>query len=164
MLFRSKVILLAGLRGDYSSIYKFFVTPRMHLKYNPTSWFNIRGSIGMGYRTPHVLAENNFLLASSRKIIIADNLDQEKAWNTGINLSFYIPIAGKDLTLNAEWYYTDFKNQVVVDMDSNPHEVSFYNLKGKSYSHNMQVEATYPFFRGFTLTAAYRYTDRKSVV
>ncbi|MGL6180410.1 MAG: TonB-dependent receptor domain-containing protein [Tannerellaceae bacterium] len=157
-----KVILLAGLRGDYSSVYDFFVTPRMHLKYNPTSWFNIRGSIGMGYRTPHVLAENNFLLASSRKIIIADNLDQEKAWNTGVNLSFYIPIAGKDLTLNAEWYYTDFMNQVVVDMDSNPHEVSFYNLKGKSYSHNMQVEATYPFFRGFTLTAAYRYTDAKT--
>lgn len=43
-----------------------------------------------------------------------------------------------------------------------PHAVSFYNLDGRSYSNSFQVEATYPFFRGFTLTAAYRYTDAKT--
>jgi len=47
-------------------------------------------------------------------------------------------------------------------MDSDAHAVSFYNLDGKSYSNSFQVEATYPFFRGFTLTAAYRYTDAKT--
>ncbi len=159
-----KFIMLAGIRADYSSIYDFFVTPRIHLKYNPFDWFHVRASAGKGFRTANVLAENNFLLASSRKIMIADNLDQEEAWNTGLNLSFYIPIAGKDLTINAEWYYTNFNKQVVIDMDSNPHEVSFYNLDGKSYSNSFQVEATYqfPFLRGLTLTGAYRYTDAKT--
>lgn len=157
-----KFILLAGVRADYSNLYDFFVTPRLHVKYNPFEWFHIRGSVGKGYRTPNVLAENNFLLASSRRIDIADNLDQEDAWNTGLNLSFYIPIAGKDLTLNGEWYYTNFLKQVVVDVDSNPHAVSFYNLDGKSYSNSFQIEATYPFFRGFTVTAAYRITDAKT--
>lgn len=37
--------------------------------------------------------------------------------------------------------------QVVVDMDSNPHEVAFYNLDGRSYSHVFQVEASYPFLK-----------------
>lgn len=157
-----KFILLAGVRADYSNLYDFFVTPRLHVKYNPFEWFHIRGSVGKGYRTPNVLAENNFLLASSRRIDIANNLDQEDAWNTGLNLSFYIPIAGKDLTLNGEWYYTNFLKQVVVDVDSNPHAVSFYNLDGKSYSNSFQIEATYPFFRGFTVTAAYRITDAKT--
>lgn len=157
-----KFILLAGLRADYSSLYDFFVTPRLHIKYNPFDWFHVRASAGKGFRTANVLAENNFLLSSSRKMNIAADLDQEEAWNTGVNLSFYIPLFGKELTLNGEWYYTDFLKQVVVDMDSDPHAVGFYNLGGRSYSNSFQVEATYPFFRGFTLTAAYRYTDAKT--
>lgn len=157
-----KLILLGGIRTDYSSLYDFFVTPRVHIKYNPFDWFHVRVSAGKGFRTANILAENNFLLSSSRKMNIADNLDQEEAWNTGVNLAFYIPLFGKELTLNGEWYYTNFLKQVVVDMDSDPHAVSFYNLDGKSYSNSFQVEATYPFFRGFTLTAAYRYTDAKT--
>ena len=157
-----KLIVLGGIRADYSSLYDFFVTPRVHIKYNPFDWFHVRVSAGKGFRTANILAENNFLLSSSRKMNIADNLDQEEAWNTGVNLAFYIPLFGKELTLNGEWYYTNFLKQVVVDMDSDPHAVSFYNLDGKSYSNSFQVEATYPFFRGFTLTAAYRYTDVKT--
>ena len=159
-----KFIALAGIRADYSSIYDFFVTPRIHLKYNPFDWFHIRASAGKGFRTANILAENNYLLSSSRKMNIADQLDQEEAWNTGLNFSFYIPIGGKDLTINAEWYHTDFQKQVVVDVDSDPHAVNFYNLNGKSYSDSYQIEATYPFpfLRGFTLTAAYRYTNSKT--
>jgi outer membrane receptor for ferrienterochelin and colicin len=159
-----KLILLAGVRADHSSIYDFFVTPRMHLKYNPVEWLHVRASAGKGYRTANVLTENNFLLSSSRNILIDDNLNQEEAWNTGLNFSFYIPVAGKDLVINTEWYHTDFNKQVVVDMDSDPHAVRFYNLTGKSYSNSYQVEATYqfPFLRGFTLTGAYRYTDAKT--
>ena len=56
-----------GLRGDYSNEHGFFVTPRAHLKYNPNEYVNFRLSAGKGYRTNHVLAENNYLLSSSRK-------------------------------------------------------------------------------------------------
>ncbi|NDW11466.1 TonB-dependent receptor [Bacteroides sp. 214] len=157
-----KFVALAGIRADHSSLYDFFVTPRIHLKYNPVEWLHLRASAGKGYRTANILAENNFLLSSSRKLEIAANLDQEEAWNTGLNASFYIPLFGKELNLNAEWYYTDFNKQVVVDVDSDPHAARFYNLDGKSYSNSYQVELTYPFFRGFTLTAAYRYTDAKT--
>lgn len=157
-----KWTLMAGLRGDYSSEYGFFVTPRAHIKYNMNEYVNLRASAGKGYRTPHVLAENNYMLASSRSINIAGNLNQEEAWNIGASASFYLPIAGKTLNVNTEYYYTGFVKQVVADMDTNPHAVSFYNLDGKSYAKNFQIEASYPFFRGFTLTAAYRITDVKS--
>lgn len=157
-----KWTFMAGLRGDYSSQYGFFVTPRAHIKYNMNEYVNLRASAGKGYRAPHVLAENNFLLASSRSVNIADNLDQEEAWNYGASASFYLPIAGKTLNINTEYYYTDFTKQVVTDMDSDPHAVSFYNLNGESYAKNFQIEASYPFFKGFTLTAAYRMTDVKT--
>jgi outer membrane receptor protein involved in Fe transport len=157
-----KLILMGGVRVDHSDIYGTFVTPRAHIKVNPADWVNLRFSVGKGYRTNHVLAENNYLLASSRTVNIDNNLKQEEAWNYGASTSFYIPILGKTLNINAEYYYTDFQNQLVVDLDTDPHAVHFSNLDGKSYSHTLQVEATYPFFRGFTLTAAYRYTDVKT--
>lgn len=158
-----QLILLGGIRADYSSQYGFFVTPRFHVKFTPTDQIHIRGSIGKGFRTAHVLAENNYLLASSRRINIADDLDQEEAWNTGFNATLYIPISDNQLTISGEWYYTRFLQQVVVDVDSDPHAISFYNLDdGKSYSQSAQIELSYPFFDGFTLTAAYRYTRSKS--
>ena len=157
-----KLTVMAGLRGDYSNLYNFFVTPRAHVKYAPNEYVNFRVSAGKGYRTNHVLAENNFLMASSRRVVIADNLDQEEAWNYGASVSTYLPVFGKTLNVNAEFYYTDFLKQVVVDMDSDPHQIAFTNLDGRSYSKVFQVEASYPFFKGFTLTTAFRMTDAKT--
>ena len=157
-----KFIALAGVRVDYSTLHKTFVTPRLHLKYMPFEWLNMRASAGKGYRTVFVMPENSFYLASSRKIEIADNLKQEAAWNYGTSVSFHIPIKGEELTISGEWYRTDFDNQVVTDVDSDPHAVKFYNLKGKSYANSFQVEATYPLFKGFTILGAYRWTDAKT--
>lgn len=157
-----KLVVMGGLRGDYSSLYHFFVTPRMHVKYNPNEIVNFRLSAGKGYRSTHPLAENNYLLASARKVVIDQDLDQEEAWNYGASILSYIPLFGKTLNLSAEYYYTDFKNQLVVDLDSDPHQVQFSNLKGDSYSHVLQIEASYPLFEGFTLTTAYRRMNVKT--
>lgn len=159
---KDKIILMGGIRADHSDIYGTFVTPRAHIKYAPDDWVNLRVSVGKGYRTNHVLAENNYLLASSRKVKIDNDLDQEEAWNYGFSSSFYIPVFGKTLNVNTEYYYTDFRRQMIIDLDTDPHIVQFANLEGKSYSHTFQAEATYPFFKGFTLTAAYRLTDVKT--
>lgn len=157
-----KLTLMGGIRIDHSDIYGTFATPRFHVKWSPNQVFTVRLSAGKGYRTPHVLAENNFLLASSRKVEIDKNLAQEEAWNYGLSTIFNIPVANKMLNINAQYYYTDFQNQTVIDMDSDPHAVHFTNLSGKSYSHTFQIDATYPFFSGFSLTAAYRYMDVKT--
>lgn len=156
------LVLMAGVRGDYSSEYGSFFTPRANVKYTPNEYISLRMSAGKGYRTNHVLAENNFMLASSRTIYLEDDLKQEEAWNYGGSASAYIPLFGKTLNLNAEYYYTDFKQQVVVDVDSDPHAVLFGNLNGDSHAAAWQVEATYPFFEGFSFTAAYRQTKVKT--
>ena len=105
---------MSGLRWDHSNIYGGFVTPRMHLKYVPNDIVTLRGSIGKGYRTNHVLAENNYLLASGRQIIIDPDLEQEEAWNMGISAALNIPIGNKTLEINAEYYYTNFLHQMIV--------------------------------------------------
>lgn len=152
----NKLIAMAGLRIDHSNVYGTFATPRFHLKWVPTDFLTLRLSAGKGYRSPHALAENNYLMASGRRLII-DKLNQEAAWNYGASFAFLIPIAQKMLKLNAEYYYTDFLSQTVIDYDTNPQEIHVTNLDGKSYSHTFQIDASYPLFKGLELTAAYRY-------
>ncbi len=157
----TKLTAMAGARIDHSSIHGTFFTPRFHLKYSPVDAVSIRLSAGKGYRTVFGLAEYNYLLASGRELRISDDLKQEEAWNYGVSTAFYIPLAGKTLKLNAEYYYTDFKNQAVVDYDSDSRYISIGNLDGKSYSHTFQIDASYPLLKGLEITAAYRLNDVK---
>lgn len=158
-----KFTAMAGLRLDHSNVHGTFLTPRFHLKYAPADIISIRLSAGKGYRTPHALAENNYLLASGRKLI-AEPLRQEEAWNYGASTALNIPLFGETLKLNMEYYYTRFSEQAVIDYDSDPFEIRIGNLDGKSYSHTFQIDATYELFRGMTLTAAYRLNDVKTTI
>lgn len=153
----NRLVAMAGFRVDHSNVYGTFATPRFHVKWVATDFLTLRLSAGKGYRSPHALAEYNYLMASGRRLIIDQPLKQEAAWNYGANMAFNIPLFNKNLKLNAEYYYTHFTNQTVIDYDSNPLELHIDNLNGKSYSHTFQIDASYPVFRGFELTAAYRY-------
>ena len=161
----TKLTAMAGVRLDHSTLYGNFFTPRFHVKYSPIDAISIRLSAGKGYRTVFALAEYNYLLASGRQLMVSDDLKQEEAWNYGVSTAFYIPLLGKTLKLNAEYYYTHFRNQAVVDYDADSRAIAIYNLKdvhGKSYSHTFQVDASYPVLKGLELTAAYRLNDVKS--
>ena len=169
-----KLSLLAGVRGDYSTQYGFFVTPRFNVRYSPWEWWNLRGSVGMGYRSPNLLSDHASVLPSSRQIIIEnDVLNQERAVNAGASTTFYIPIVGRELQITADYYYTHFLECMVVDMDSDPHTVIFSNLteegveggkKPRSYAGNFQVEASMEVLKGWTMTLAYRMSDVKSTI
>lgn len=157
----TKLVAMAGIRADHSSTFGTFITPRFHLRYAPNDVVSFRLSAGKGYRTVHALAENNYLLASGRQLVIGD-LNQESAWNYSASSSFNIPLLGKNLKLNAEYYYTRFGNQAVIDYDSDPTQIRIENLSGKSYSNTFQIDASYPLFTGLELTAAYRINDVKT--
>ena len=159
-----QLTFMAGLRTDYSTLWHWFVTPRLHVRYSPSDIVTMRASAGKGYRTPHFLAENHFLLASGRDVFY-EAPRQEEAWNCGLNMAWNIPFFGRTLKLNAEYYYTYFLNQMVIDRreaaDGRP-ILAIGNLdNGRSYSHTFQVDATYPVVEGLTATAAWRWNDVK---
>lgn len=152
-----KLTAMAGLRADHSSLYdRTYLTPRLHVKWVAADWMTLRASTGKGYRTPMALAENHYLLTSGRTLVVND-LKQEEAWNSGLSMVFYIPVLERTLTLNAEYYYTDFINQAVVDYDSDPTKIIIHNLDGRSYSHTLQVDANYDLTEELNLLAAFRY-------
>lgn len=152
----NKFVAMAGIRGDVSSEYDAFITPRMHLKWMPSEIVTFRTEIGKGYRSAHILAENHNLLASNRNLI-DEHTRMEEAWNYGFSAGFNIPVSNKYIKLNAEYYFTDFRNQAVIDFDSDSHAIKVYDSFGTdSYSHVFQVDAMYNVFPGFNVTAAYR--------
>ena len=164
--YQDKVTLLAGIREDYSSRYGFFTTPRMNLRYAPFKWWTLRGSVGLGYRSPNAIADNAAFLVSNRNFIFdPTKLVQERSMNTGVSTVFYIPLGKRELQLSGEYYYTNFLDGVIADMDNNTHVIHLYNLsqveEAKYFSHNWQIEANMEILRGWTMTAAFRYTDVK---
>ena len=139
---------IGGVRIDLHNRLGTFVTPRFHLRYLPFEKFVIRLSTGSGRKSANIFAENQTLFATNRKINITNSggqiygLRPEKAWNYGLSLSKYFDIGSDDLTVSADYYITDFVDQVVVDWEKSE-EVSFYNLTGNSIAKSFQFEVDF---------------------
>lgn len=156
-----KLTLLFGIRADNHNEHGMFYTPRFHAKYEINTNTIVRGSIGKGYRTANIIAENSFLMASSRKFIIVEIPEREEAWNYGVNISKYFTVNKRELNITADFYRTDFENQVIIDMDESTSFIKFYNLDGKSFANSAQIELKYELIKRLDVVAAYRWTEVK---
>lgn len=154
-----RLIAMAGVRYDYSSKFGSMFTPRAHLRYNPIEGLSLHASAGRGFRSPHPLAEFSYLMASSRQIVIDSNLRQESAWNTGAGATWEFKPHGKSLAISAEYYYTNFRNRLLVDLDTDPHQAVISTPRHSSRSHAVQAEITFEPISTLSLMAAWRFTD-----
>ncbi|MCD0463972.1 TonB-dependent siderophore receptor [Flavobacterium sp. ENC] len=157
--------LILGGRVDNHNRLGFFVTPRLHMRYNPWKDGVLRFSAGRGKRSANIFAENQQLFASARTFSILDNngklygLNPEIAWNYGVSFSQKFKLFGKNADAGFDLYRTDFQNQAVVDLMQSPQEVLFYNLKGNSFANSLQVEFNYELIHNLNLRTAYKYYD-----
>jgi outer membrane receptor for ferrienterochelin and colicins len=157
--------LILGGRVDNHNRLGFFVTPRLHMRYNP--WKNgvVRFSAGRGKRSANIFAENQQLFASSRTFSILDTngkiygLNPEIAWNYGVSFSQKFKLFNKNAEAGFDLYRTDFQNQAVVDLMQSPQDVLFYNLKGSSFANSLQLEFNYELIHNLNLRTAYKYYD-----
>lgn len=154
--------ILAGARVDFHNLYGTFFSPRLHAKYTTQSNTTIRASVGKAYRVANPIAENTSLLTSSRLFVIDENLLPEQAWNYGLTLVQKLYMQNKAATITLDAYRTNFINQVVIDMDTDPENIIVGNLKGRSYSNILQAELNQEIFTNFNLRLAYRYSDVQS--
>ncbi|RQO30952.1 TonB-dependent receptor [Taibaiella sp. KBW10] len=168
----TKFNAVMGLRADYHNLFGAFLTPRLHLRYAPAENTAIRASIGRAQRTANFLAENMGFMASSRAFQLngtdintmqsgAYPFKPEVAWNMGLNLTQKFRLNYRDGTFGIDYYFTNFTNQIVVDMEQY-NAVNFYNLDGKSYSHSIQAQVDYELIRNLDIRLAYRFYDIKT--
>ncbi len=161
--------IVAGLRADYHNLFGAFVTPRLHVRYEPWSNAAFRASIGRAQRTANIFAENLAYLASNRDYVLrsqgnasgAYGLNPEVAWNMGLNFTQKFRLNYRDGAFSTDYYFTDFTNQVIVDIES-PHNVKFYNLDGQSFAHSFQAQLDYEPIRKLDVRLAYRFYDVRS--
>jgi outer membrane receptor for ferrienterochelin and colicin len=157
-----QIAVVPGARVDFHNLYGTIFTPRIHIKYGFDDNTTLRISAGKGFRSVNLLAENMNYLASSRQFVVINNPTYEEGWNYGFNLTRYFSISNRDLRITADYYRTDFIKQTVVDIDSDVRQVRFYDLDGKSFSNNYQIELAYELFQRLDLSAAFRYSDVKT--
>ena len=157
--------LILGGRIDNHNRLGTFVTPRLHLRYNPWEKAVIRFSAGRGKRSANIFAESQSLFASSRAFSILDTngkiygLNPEIAWNYGGSFTQSFLLFGKSADVSLDLYRTDFQNQVVVDVMQSPQQVLFYNLTGRSFANSVQLEFNYDFTTRFKMRSAYKMYD-----
>ena len=159
--------VVAGIRGDNNNLYGSFITPRLNIRYEPVIGTVFRFSVGKGQRTANIFAENNSLFVSQRILMImgqnnsgAYSLNPEISWNKGISLDQKFNLFNNPATLSLDYFRNDFKNQVIVDIES-AKKIHIYNLAGKSYSNSFQAEVNMTPVTKLDLRVAYRYFDVK---
>lgn len=163
-----KFNLVAGIRADHHSLFGYFLTPRLHARYQPFQGTTIRLSAGRGQRTANIFAENTGVLASSRRIEVIGNeagkaygLDPEVAWNKGISIDQRLRLFNRSATACLDFFRNDFNQQVVVDIEQ-PGSAKFYNLDGRSFSNSLQAEVTFEPLKQLEARIAYRFFDVRS--
>lgn len=163
-----KFNVVAGMRADHNSLFGWFATPRLHIRYEPVTGTTIRLSAGRGQRTANIFAENNSVFVSSRQMNIltasagkAYGLDPEIAWNKGLSVDQKFKLFKRNANLGLDFFRNDFQQQVIVDLED-ARQVKFYNLDGKSYSNSFQAEMNMEPARKLEVRLAYRFFDVKA--
>lgn len=160
-----KYTLVAGARVDFHNLAGTQFTPRLNFKYDFTPQTILRLSAGRGFRTANIFAESQQYFASNRSVQILQNggniygLKPEIAWNYGASLQQEFKIFGRKSTIIADFFRTYFQDQVMVDLDRSPQQLTFYNLEGKSFANSFQTQWDFTPFKNFDVRLAYKYYD-----
>jgi len=157
-----KLIIVAGVRGDYHNLYGPLFSPRFHAKWNISPKNVIRISVGRGYRIPNPYADNVSYMASSRQWIVAPNVVPEDAISSGITYIQKFMIREHVSSISFDYFYTHFNNQLIVDMDESSTQLYLYNTNALAFSHSFQTELTIKPSKGLELRAAYKFYDVRS--
>lgn len=154
-----KLSLITGVRADHHQFFGWQITPRGLLKYKPAERTTLRLSAGTGWRVVNLLAENINLLASSRDIILEEQLRPEQAVNFGLNLVHKYQTEQVSGSLSVDFYRTSFRNQVFPDYDRDPTKAYVSNFRGPAISNSFQIESYLLFFERLEWKLAYNYLD-----
>lgn len=159
--FKNKLTWIAGVRGDYHNQFGFQFTPRTLLKFDIAPKTIIRANLGTGWRTVNLFSENIGLLVSSRDIIFAEQLQPEKAINYGINLTQKFETKDENLSgyFSADYYRTQFQNQIFPDYDIDPTRAIIQNFTGTSVSNGIQAELLVKIYQRFEVKTGYTFLD-----
>lgn len=150
--FNKKHSLLLGARYDYDDIHGSIFTPRGAYRFKFTDTDILRLNAGTGFRVVNLFTEEHAALTGSRDVIITEELKPERSFNVNLNyLKKIYEDNGTFITLDASLFYTNFKNIIIPDYDTNPNQIIYDNLDGKSVSKGISANIDIAFPSSFKI-------------
>lgn len=149
----------SGLRLDFHNEFGTKLTPRALLKYDITEKSSIRANVGYGWRTAQLFSENVKLFAGNRDIRITEELKPEEAINYGVNYTQKFSKNDFSGYISADFYRTEFSNQIFPDYDVDPTLAIVENFEDKSVSMGFQTEISTTYKERFDLKVGYNFSD-----
>ncbi len=161
--FDKKSSLLIGARYDYDKRHGSIVTPRAAYRYKFTDNDILRLNFGTGFRVVNLFTEDHAALTGARDVIIAEELKPEESFNFNVNyLKKIYSDNGTFISLDASAFYTHFQNVIIPDYDTNPNQIIYDNLNGKSVSKGLSANLDFVFNNGIKVLLGATFQDVKN--
>lgn len=127
-----KLSVLLGSRLDYHPQHGPIISPRINLRWRPTTFTNLRLTAGRGFRTVNLFTEEHAALTGARTVVIEGTLAPERSYNLNLNYNQVFNIGESAVTVDADAFYTYFSNRILPDYETDPSAIIFRNLEGHS--------------------------------
>ena len=157
--------LLSGIRYDKNSIYGDIWTPRLNYKWASKDESSIvRLGFGTGYRVVNVFTEDHAALTGARDVVFTEDILPEKSWNVNVNwnqklYSKYGTIFDLDLSV----FKTEFSNRILPDYETNPNQIIYSNLDGKSVTQGVTLNVNSLSANGLKINIGATFIDSKII-
>ncbi|NAY91448.1 TonB-dependent receptor [Muricauda sp. JGD-17] len=151
---------LTGLRYDYDNRHGNIFTPRAAYKWKFSDHDIFRVNAGTGFRVVNLFTEDHAALTGAREVVIAEALKPERSINVNLNyLKKIYSNHGTFMSLDASAFYTNFSNVILPDYDTNPNQIIYDNLNGKSVSQGVSANLEMVFANGLRFLAGATWQD-----
>ncbi len=152
--------LLVGLRYDYDARHGSIYTPRTAYRWKMTDNDILRFNAGTGFRVVNLFTEDHAALTGARDVIVTEELEPERSFNVNLNyLKKIYADNGLFASIDASLFYTNFSNAILPDYDSNPNQIIYDNLNGKSVSQGISANLDVVFPSGFKFLVGATFQD-----
>ena len=146
--------VLFGLRYDYNSVHGNIFTPRFAYKWIINDNNIIRLNAGTGFRVVSLFTEEHAALTGAREVIVTEQLQPEKSYNTNLNFLKKIYFNnGNFIGLDASAWYTRFNNQIIPDYETDVSKIIYSNLKGYAISRGLSANIDFNLVNGLKILA-----------
>lgn len=152
--------LLLGMRYDYDRRHGGIFTPRSAYRWKVTDNDILRVNAGTGFRVVNLFTEEHAALTGAREVVVTEELKPERSFNLNLNyLKKIYADNGTFASLDASVFYTNFSNAILPDYDTDPNQIIYDNLDGKSVSQGISANIDLVFPSGFKLLVGANYQD-----
>lgn len=158
---RNNLSVVLGLRVDDHSEFGSHVSPKISFMYEPFENTHIRGSVGMGFKSPTIRQMYYSELYQHGDYWYRSNPDLEAEKSVGYSLSLEQIIKDK-IMIDLSLFRNDIKDKVL-QIDTGEYEddlpiVSFKNVS-KAYTQGIELCMKAILSKGFSTTLSYTFTD-----